>query len=551
MKAGLHRRAVLIYLGTIVAPVCGLLWLGLLSFERQRQALASLTAEKLATELESRTQKAAEEALGSGIHPVALLVFAIERGEIVRPALHAPPPESAPAEFAEAERQELSLNLPGPALELYRQLAAQHPRKSLALARVARCLAKLGRANEARAVWHALAASYANDRDLSHRPYGIVAAFEAGETSALYDQIAAGRWDLAADQAEYFLQKLAPGRVGPYLERFRLAREVAERFRPERTIREGELLFSTIGQRRVFYRGESADRITGVVADNAWIAGALRPRIERELGMTGRARQDVWVYGGAIALALVILSFGLLLLLRDISRDAHINRLRSDLVSSVSHELKTPVTLIRLYGETLLGRPHLDAAQRADAHRVIVRESLRLSRLVGQVLTFSRIERGAEVYRLEEGDLAPVVAGVVDDYREYLEHAGFSIDRELAPAAPPVRFDPAAVSQAVINLLDNAMKYSGESRALAVRLAAHKGSVTFEVQDRGLGIPAVEQAHIFDRFYRAPNGSGKGGYGIGLFLVRHIMEAHGGRAEVESDAGQGSRFRLVFPVVAE
>jgi len=98
-----------------------------------------------------------------------------------------------------------------------------------------------------------------------------------------------------------------------------------------------------------------------------------------------------------------------------------------------------------------------------------------------------------------------------------------------------------------VNLLDNAVKYSGENREIAVRLGAENGCVTFEVEDHGLGIAAAEQERIFGRFYRVPNGSGQGGYGLGLFLVRHIMDAHGGRIDVESEPGRGSRFRLMFP----
>jgi two-component system phosphate regulon sensor histidine kinase PhoR len=113
-----------------------------------------------------------------------------------------------------------------------------------------------------------------------------------------------------------------------------------------------------------------------------------------------------------------------------------------------------------------------------------------------------------------------------------------------------VRFDEAALSQAVINLLDNAVKYSGQSRDIAVRIDVDGSSVMFEVQDHGGGIPISEQQKIFDRFYRIPDSNGKGGYGLGLFMVRHIMEAHGGRAEVESEPGRGSRFRLVFPRAA-
>jgi signal transduction histidine kinase len=112
---------------------------------------------------------------------------------------------------------------------------------------------------------------------------------------------------------------------------------------------------------------------------------------------------------------------------------------------------------------------------------------------------------------------------------------------------PAVAFDPDAVAQAVVNLLDNAAKYSGDSKFVGVRLLAEDSAVVFEVADRGIGIPTEEHEKIFRQFYRSGTRSGKGGYGLGLYLVKHIMDAHGGRVEVQSDAGRGSRFRLVFP----
>jgi two-component system phosphate regulon sensor histidine kinase PhoR len=211
--------------------------------------------------------------------------------------------------------------------------------------------------------------------------------------------------------------------------------------------------------------------------------------------------------------------------------------------------LKTPITLIRLYSETLLRHVGIRENERDDFHRIIVRESERLTRLIDQVLTFSRVERGDQTYRLETGDVAPVIHRVIEDYRELLERSGFSLTRVLAESVPPVRFDAMALSQAVVNLLDNAVKYSGQSKDIAVKLDVQGPNVTVEVEDHGLGISAAEQQRIFERFYRVPNGSGKGGYGLGLFMVRHVMEAHGGRAEVESEVGRGSRFRLILPMV--
>ena len=548
----LYRRAILIYLGTIVAPACGLLWLGVQSFERQRQALVTLTAEKLSAELDAETNAAAERAFSERSHPIVKYFFTIEHGAVVHPALDAPLPRRAPAEFSEAEHQELDLNRPDLALQSYRKLLALHKWDSLVSSRIARSLSKLGRDEEAKAAWRTLAASYPDDRDLSNRPFGIVAAINAGDTVGLCERISGGRWELAADQAEYFLRSLDPARTSPYLDQFRFARELTEQFKPPRALVEDMLYTYTFGGHRIFYRADSSDRISGFAANLDWIEHSLRPDLERRLGVANTRRQDLLLYGGAIALVLLILSAGVVLLLRDITREARTNRLRSDFVSGVSHELKTPITLIRLYGETLLRHPAFSEQERKGFYGIITRESARLGRLVDRILTFSRVEREEQGYELEEGDLAPLIAGIVDDYSEWLERAGFSVDRVLPPSAPPVMFDAAALSQAVINLLDNAVKYSGASRAIAVRLAASQGSVSFEVEDHGLGIPAAEQDKIFERFYRVSNGQHghQGGYGLGLFVVRHIMDAHGGRAEVDSEPGRGSRFRLVFPTAS-
>jgi len=540
-------KVVFIYVGTIVVPAVVLVWLGIQSFERQRQALATLTAEKLTAEIERQAYSAAETAFTTQHHPMAKHFFIIEGGSVTHPALYASPPRTAPPEFLQAEREEFEVNRPDLALDSYRKLAAAHKHESLAWSRIARTLAKLGRNDEARSVWRKVATAYPDERDLSNRPFGIVAAIAAGDTNGLYDQISSGRWDLSADQAEYFLTQLDPKRTSAYLDQFRFARELNEQFKVPGSVRENEIYSYTFGPHRIFYRTAGRDRIEGLEVNQDWINQTLRARSAHELGIAESARHDQFVYGGAVALVLVILSAGVLLLLRDISREARTNHMRSDFVSSISHELKTPITLIRLYSETLLRHSELDAQQRSDFHRIIVRESDRLSRLIDQVLSFSRVERNDERYQFEDGDVVPVVTRLVSDYRAFVERGGFSIQCDLPESAPSVRFDKAALSQAVINLLDNAVKYSGQARDISVRLHVSDGEVTLEVEDHGIGIAIVEQNKIFERFYRTPNGSGKGGYGLGLFMVRHIMEAHGGRAEVESEPGRGSRFRLIFP----
>ena len=542
-----NRRALWLYVATIALPVCALLWLGLKSFERQRQSLAALTQEKLTAAIDAEARQAAAAALDDRSHPIARTYFRIDRGTVVEPGLRSPLPLTIPPELAEAERQELSLGRPAAALRTYQTLLARHTQDPLVLQGIARCLAGLGRASEARETWRQLARDFPDARDLSGRPFGIVAAINAGDTAGLFDQISAGRWDLAGDQAEHFLAGLDPTRPSPYLDRFRLARDLEDSFVPPASLRVGEVQSATVNDRRIFYRRDASGQIAGIEADPAWLS-SVGNRLSRELDVHDTSRQAIPFYAAAMLLVLIVLSAGMVWLFRDVSREARLNQLRSEFVSGVTHELKTPIAIMRLYGETLIRQPTLDDAERREFYRVIGRESARLGRLVDQVLTFSRVERGDAQYDLQPGDLVPILAGITDDYTDWLEHLGFSISRQLPDSVPTVRFDAAALSQAVVNLLDNAVKYSGTSRRIALRLASTDELVTFEVEDGGVGISPKDRERIFDRFFRAPNDTGKGGSGLGLFMVRHIMEAHGGRAEVDSQQGRGSCFRLVFPV---
>lgn len=545
-----YRRAVPIYVGTIVLPITLLLWLGVQSFERQRQAVATLTAEKLEAAVEAETVAAATRALSDRAEPIAKVFFVIENGVVTRPALHAPPPREAPAGFAEAERLELELRRPDLALGLYQKLVRNPAFSPLALNRVARVLSKLGEEEKARETWRRLAETFPDARDLADRPFGIVAAINAGRTAGLAERIVSGTWELAADQADFFLSTLGrPPGADRYLERFRFAEELSTQFKPPRALRVGEIDSYRFANNRVFYTAGNAGPIVGLLVDPAW-TDALRKQKAIELGIGNSRQPEKLLYAGALAVVLLVLSAGAFLLWRDVSRQADISRLRSEFVDGVSHELKTPITLVRLYGETLLRQPALSDGERRDFYRIITRESGRLGRLVDQILSVSRLDHGSGGYDLKAGDIVPVIAGVVDDYSEWLQQAGFVVSRRIPIETPPIRFDAAAISQALINLLDNAVKYSGDARDIGVRLDSRATEVRLEVSDRGVGIPREEHARIFERFYRSPHGAGKGGYGLGLFMVRHIMDAHGGRAEVDSEPGRGSTFRLVFPVAS-
>ncbi len=254
---------------------------------------------------------------------------------------------------------------------------------------------------------------------------------------------------------------------------------------------------------------------------------------------------------GSSALFVCALTVGVFLLVRTF-RDLQMRQVREDFMNAVSHDLKTPLTLMQLYGETLLYHEDLSEDDRRTYSRIIVRQSKRLTNLIDQVLDLSRIERAHKSYCLQEGDLAPVVAQTVEDYGHHLREQGFSVETNIAHAVPHVRFDGNAVSHAVMNLLDNARKYSRDSKSIAVRLWSEDGQVIFEVEDHGIGIPKELQKEVFQPFYRVDPSNGspmRRGHGLGLFLVWHTMQAHGGKIEVKSGTERGSRFRLIFPAL--
>jgi len=246
----------------------------------------------------------------------------------------------------------------------------------------------------------------------------------------------------------------------------------------------------------------------------------------------------------------LMLLAGLWLVFANVRRELRLSRLKSDFVANVSHELKTPLALIRLFAETLeLGR--VPSAEKArQYHRIINKESRRLTQLINNILDFSRIEAGRKEYRFSPGDVGAVVREVVDAYRFPIEQQGFALDLDVAEDLPETSIDPEALSQAVINLVNNAIKYSPDEKSIGVSVRRDGDEVRVAVQDRGIGIPRPEQKKIFEKFYRAESSlvHTTKGSGLGLALVQHIVDAHGGRVEVVSAPGEGSTFTLVLPV---
>jgi signal transduction histidine kinase len=263
-------------------------------------------------------------------------------------------------------------------------------------------------------------------------------------------------------------------------------------------------------------------------------------------------RRQVTIFTAALGVLVAILVAGIATTWRLMRRETEMARLKSDFVANVSHDLKTPLSVIRMFGETLEMGRLTSEAQRQDYYRVITREAERLSRLIDNVLDFSRIEGGRRRYDMVPTAVERLVRETVEAFDYPLAQGGFKVDVRVAPDIGEVTMDADAVGQALANLVDNAIKYSAERRAIRVDASVVDGHLAIAVEDEGIGVPLGEQARIFEKFYRVGRSDtqGRRGSGVGLALVRHVAEAHRGRVSVESGPGRGSRFTLWLPAVS-
>jgi two-component system phosphate regulon sensor histidine kinase PhoR len=256
-----------------------------------------------------------------------------------------------------------------------------------------------------------------------------------------------------------------------------------------------------------------------------------------------------------IMLATGIIVVGLALVWLAILTERRASRMKSDFIANVSHELKTPLSLIRMFGEMVATGRHKGEETAREYGGIITRESDRLSHLIDNVLDFSRIERGKSSYHFAEGNLAEVVERALDVCRYRLEREKVKLEVDVEPGLPPVRMDENEMTLVVLNLVDNAIKHAAEGGKVVVTVARAPGFVTLSVRDFGPGIAPEDRSRVFERFYRSRRTREKNvrGSGIGLALVKHIALAHGGRVTVESpvtgspDAAQGSLFRVFVP----
>jgi signal transduction histidine kinase len=531
-------------------------------------------------------------------HPILDQFFVFEDGRIGYPVLYTlgrglPPNGGRCVEMIlDGETQELVLARTGRALELYRGclvVANSNQWKALALLRIARCLRKLGKAAESAVICNDIARKYGDLYDPFDRPYALVAGLKSNRADmlpSLYSTLLSGHWETSAEVFEYYQDKLenrlkiSEAGQSRYRDHFRIAQELKESLRRTASAQLGEVYSQALrAPAQAFYTVPEGKHMLAMTVDLKWIQAQLLPTMYskgvdvvaaggphsqastadvpfktlfpfwrlRVSGTEKLPNRDELVFEGVIALVMFVLVMGVVLLSRDLWRQAEVTRLRSEFVNAASHELKTPVTAIKLYADILMETPSLNDREAKHFYKVISNQTERLGQLIDRVLTFSRIDRGSQQYKFENGDLAGTIKAIVDSHQEYFSKRQVVVRANIPTPGPLARFDREAVTQAVLNLLDNAAKYSGSSPVIDVDVGFANRAVVFEVKDSGIGVRSDERSKIFDAFYRGAATPGTGGYGLGLFVVRQIMDAHKGTIEVESDPDGGSRFRLVFP----
>lgn len=259
------------------------------------------------------------------------------------------------------------------------------------------------------------------------------------------------------------------------------------------------------------------------------------------------------LYWSILVLVIGFTGFGMYLLWRDVRRELALADMKSHFAASVSHELKTPLTAIRMFAEALAMGVQSQPEARQEYLRTIISESERLSRLLNNVLDFSKIEQGTRTYRFESLSLEDVLRDAAKAMAFSMDQKGFHLQIEAEAGLPHVRADKDALEQAVLNLLDNAVKYSGKNRELRLRLRRREKMICIDVIDYGIGIADENKARIFGQFFRVPGSENQRipGSGLGLTIVSHIAEAHGGRVDVLSRPGEGSTFSIILPLEEE
>jgi len=252
-----------------------------------------------------------------------------------------------------------------------------------------------------------------------------------------------------------------------------------------------------------------------------------------------------WIYGISTVLLLVAMVLGVVLIVRDISREKHLARLQSDFISNVTHELKTPLTSISMFAESILLKRVKTESVKDEYLSIILKESERLKRMINNILEFSKIEKGKSNYNFVVSNLEEILKAAISELNYWFEKEGFQVVSELDNQIE-AKVDPEKMKQVFENLLNNAIKYSSETKKIITRLYLNANKIHIEIEDHGIGIPKNELTQIFEKFYRINHKESISGTGLGLTVVKEIVEAHGGEIIVTSEPRKGSKFSIIL-----
>ncbi len=252
-----------------------------------------------------------------------------------------------------------------------------------------------------------------------------------------------------------------------------------------------------------------------------------------------------WIYGIASVLLLVAMFLGVALIIRDIAREKHLARLQSDFISNVTHELKTPLTSIYIFAESLKLDRVKSATERKEYLSIILKESDRLKRMINNILDFSKMENGKPEYHFVNTNLASIMNAAIHEMDYWFENEKFDVVTELDENIE-AEIEPEKMKQAFGNLLSNAIKYSITTKKILIRLFKKTNHICIEVEDLGIGIPEDQLPRIFEKFYRIDQKESISGTGLGLTVVKEIVEAHNGKIFVTSKMGKGSKFSIIL-----
>ncbi|HEY4363731.1 MAG TPA: HAMP domain-containing sensor histidine kinase [Bryobacteraceae bacterium] len=602
----------ILFLLTLVS-VSAVGWFGVRMLEQEKAVEAQRSEERLEQEadriaatIRSNLSDAGEHLGAAEAAPDGLLLLMNEDGFTAQPSgqlLYQPDasstPDPASANFADAELLEFAQGQPAKALEFYRRLALSKNSavRAGALMRMARVFRNMGQMEQARAMYGEMAGI--SGSTVEGEPADLLARealveLGAGGGDAIRRDLLAGRWRLTRGQFHFYWSSVAKG-ASPPIEAVAIS-DAALRVWEERdrnpNARGQETVWTGDGPAdRPFlaiWRGSPehravllsrpelllaqncarADAVCAVVdANGRTVTGqrsrgysAVRPASESQLPWTLYVaaahpitesgvivRQRFLVLGTSVMVAFLIL--GTYFIARAIRRETETLRMQSDFVSAVSHEFRTPLTSLRQLTEMLaLGRVASDE-RRQLYYETLVKETTRLQRLIEGLLNFGRMEARARQYHFEDLDASALVQRVVTDWGPQVAGVGRRIELSGPPSVCRIDADPDAISVALWNLLDNALKYSPDEPAVWVECRMQDRFVAITVRDKGRGITESERKVIFRKFVRgsAAEATNAKGSGVGLAMVRYIVEAHGGGIMVESAPGEGSAFTMLLP----